>query len=121
MNNHIHLIWQAREGFKTHEIQRDFLKYTAQMIKFDLIKRDTKLLQEYLVNLKDRKYQFWQRDPLNIELYSDKVFDQKLEYIHYNPVKKGYCDLPEQYLFSSASFYYNSDNRFDFLSHHDDR
>ncbi len=120
MNNHIHLIWQAREGYQTREIQRDFLKYTAQMIKFDLQKNDPKLLSEFFVNLKDREYQIWQRSPMNIELYTEKVFEQKLDYIHYNPVKAGLCQLPEEYKYSSASFYYLQKSEFEFLTHYKD-
>ncbi|MEQ8336534.1 MAG: transposase [Cyclobacteriaceae bacterium] len=120
MNNHIHLIWQAREGYQTREIQRDFLKYIAQMIKFDLQKNDPKLLSEFFVNLKDREYQIWQRSPMNIELYTEKVFEQKLDYIHYNPVKAGLCQLPEEYKYSSASFYYLQKSEFEFLTHYKD-
>ena len=120
MNNHIHLIWQAREGYKTHEVQRDFLKYTAQMIKFDLQKNDSELLAEFRVNHRDRSYQIWQRNPLSIDLFSEKVFKQKLDYIHYNPVKAGYCQLPEEYPYSSASFYFKSDPYYSFLTHYDD-
>ncbi len=36
--NHIHLIWQIQPGLKRENVQRDFLKYTAQKIKFDLLK-----------------------------------------------------------------------------------
>ena len=34
--NHIHLIWQMKAGKKVNEVQRDFLKFTAQRIKADL-------------------------------------------------------------------------------------
>jgi len=117
MDNHIHLIWQAREGYQTYEIQRDFLKYIAQMIKFDLQKKDQKLLSEFRVNLKDREYQIWERSPMNIELYTEKVFEQKLDYIHLNPVNAGLCQLPEEYKYSSASFYILNKSEFDFLTH----
>jgi len=30
---------------------------------------------------------------------------QKLDYIHYNPVKRGYVDLPEHWRYSSACDY----------------
>lgn len=120
MDNHIHLIWQAREGYQTHDLQRDFMKYIAQMIKFDLQKNDQKILSEYRVNLKDREYQIWQRSPMNIELYTEKVFEQKLDYIHYNPVNAGLCQLPEEYKYSSASFYILNKSEFDFLTHYMD-
>ena len=37
MPNHIHIIWRIDENHKLEDVKRDFLKYTAQMIKFDLI------------------------------------------------------------------------------------
>jgi hypothetical protein len=72
----------------------------------------------FRVNAADRLYQFWERNPLPIILYNENVFLQKLEYIHNNPVKAGLCLLPEDYYFSSASFYLNGDKRFDFLTHY---
>ncbi|GAB4197656.1 MAG: hypothetical protein OHK0057_29670 [Thermoflexibacter sp.] len=36
MPNHIHLLWRMQEGHDERDVQRDFLKFTAQQIKFDL-------------------------------------------------------------------------------------
>ena len=36
MENHIHIIWQLQAGKKREDVQRDFLKYTAQRIKKDM-------------------------------------------------------------------------------------
>jgi len=118
LSNHMHLIWQMREGNKREDVQRDFLKYTAQTIRFDLQKNHPKVLPYFEVNLKDRKYQFWKRNPISIDLFSHSVFMQKLEYIHWNPVKAGLCELPEDYEYSSASFYEKGITRFGFLSHY---
>ena len=62
------------------------------------------VLDKFRVNAKDRAYQIWKRNSLGIELYSHDVFIQKLEYIHWNPVKAGLCSLPEEYYYSSAVF-----------------
>ena len=48
-----------------------------------------------IFNKHDREYQIWKRKPLSIELISGDLFKQKLEYIHYNPVKAGLCENPE--------------------------
>jgi hypothetical protein len=47
-----------------------------------------KFLNEFLVNAPDRKYQFWKRNSLSIDLRSNDVFMQKLDYIHNNPNRK---------------------------------
>jgi len=119
MNNHLHIIWQVQEPFKRDAVQRDFLKYVAQQIKFDLVANHPKVLKHFEVNKKDRKYQFWKRNALSVDLYSPGVFIQKLDYIHMNPVKAGLCTLPEDYYFSSAGFYVKNDTHFPFLSHYD--
>ena len=118
MSNHIHLIWQVREGEETDKVQLSFMKFTAQTIKYDLMEHHLRVLPHFEVNLKDRKYQFWRRRPLHVPLYTHEVFMQKLDYIHNNPVKAGLCQLPEEYEWSSASFYLCGDTRFDFLRHY---
>jgi len=69
------------------------------------------------VNVKDRKYQFWERNPLSVDLYTQDVFMQKLEYIRWNPVKAGLCKYPEDYKYSSAGFYLTGIDDFGFLTH----
>ncbi len=63
------------------------------------------LLEEFKVDKKDRDYQFWKRRPLSVELYSELVYWQKIDYIHDNPVKAGLCKYPEEYKYSSAKYY----------------
>ena len=58
MPNHIHVIWQMQAGKKRDAVQRDFLKHTAQEIKNDMLINYGQELKDYLVNAKDRKYQF---------------------------------------------------------------
>ncbi len=122
MPNHIHLIWQIREGHTKQNVQRDFLKFTAQQIRFDLIEKYPMVLKKFEVNLRDRKYQFWQNRPLSVELYSENVLEQKLDYIHNNPIQERWnlCTYPEKYEYSSAEFYYCNTTKWDFLSHYKD-
>ena len=118
MDNHIHLIWQPLPGHTLSSIQLSFMRFTAQQIKFALAIDNPALLEQCKVNKTDREYQIWKRKPLSIELSSEKVFLQKLEYIHYNPVKAGICTYPEVYHFSSALFYENGIDHFNMLTHY---
>ena len=59
-------------------------------------------------NAKNTNYQFWQQENHPIELISNKFIDQKLAYIHENPVKAGLVDEPWEYRFSSARDYINN-------------
>ena len=94
MSNHIHLIWQIQPGHRKENVQRDFLKYTPQIIIKDLESNHQQALKVFLVNAKDRKYQVWQRNPLSIDLWTKEVYIQKMEYIHINPVTAGLCSYP---------------------------
>lgn len=117
MQNHIHLIWQIQGNNKRENVQRDFLKFTAQKIKSDLTKNHPEVLSKFEVNAKDRRYQFWERNPLSVDLYTEAVFLQKLGYIHLNPVKAGLCSFPEEYWYSSARFYELGIDDFGFITH----
>jgi putative transposase len=86
MSNHIYLIWQSLNDFTPSVVQASFMKYTAQQIKRSLMKNNSDILSCFKVNKYDREYQIWKREPLSIELITESVFIQKLEYIHYNPV-----------------------------------
>ncbi len=58
MPNHIHLIWQIQPGHKRENVQRDFLKFTSQKIKYDLMENKKESLQQFKVNAKGRQCQF---------------------------------------------------------------
>jgi REP element-mobilizing transposase RayT len=119
MSNHFHMIWQMLGDNKRPDVQRDFLKYTSQKIIKVLEAEKSPLLGRLFVNAKDRKYQVWERNSLGISLWTASVFEQKLAYIHTNPVKAGFCELPENYKYSSARYYEKNEKDWPFLSHHD--
>jgi len=116
MDNHIHFIWKPTPLYSLKHTQLCFMKFTAQRIKRDLELYHTNLLQHFLVAKKDRAYQFWQRNPLCVDLYSEHIIKQKLNYIHNNPVKAGLCEIDDDYRFSSARFYKEKSDEFKFLT-----
>src|SRR5690606_9134440 len=120
MPNHIHLLWKIEKQWRLKEVQRDFMKFTGQMIKFDLNINYPNVLEYFYVGAKDRKYQFWERNSLTKFLDSREVVEQKLDYIHNNPVQGKWMlsDDPWGYKYSSVRFYENEDTEFDFLTHY---
>ena len=65
MDNHIHLIWQSLNNTTYKENQLSFMKFTAQQIIKELRNNHPEVLKHFEVNLKDRKYQIWKRNPLS--------------------------------------------------------
>ena len=76
------------------------------------------LLEEIKVNKYDRKHQVWKRESLSVELFTEKIFMQKLNYIHQNPVAAGLVTNPEEYKYSSAKFYELGIDEFGFITHY---
>ena len=68
---------------------------------------------------KDRVFHFWKRRPLAIELFAKVVFEQKLNYIHENPVKAGLVKNAIDYRFSSAKFHETGIDEFKILSNYE--
>jgi putative transposase len=120
MSNHIHIIWQMQAGIKRDNVQRDFLKHTALQFKGDMLKHYPGELAAYIVNAKDRKYQFWERNSLSVDIWSERVLIQKLKYIHENPVRAGLCKYPDEYKYSSAGLYRTGIDNWGFLTHYRD-
>ncbi len=84
MDNHIHLLWAPTKLYSLKHTQLCFMKFTAQNIKRHLEINNPEYLRQFQVDLKDRTYQFWQRNSLAIDLYDYKIMVEKLNYIHAN-------------------------------------
>jgi putative transposase len=87
-----------------------------------LVENNPELLKEFEVVASDRKYQFWERNTLSIDIYSRGTFLQKLHYIHRNPVHERWrlSAVPEGYHYSSALFYETGVDNWGFLTHYVD-
>lgn len=105
MPNHLHILWRRQDLWLEKNIQQHFLKYTAQQIKFDLIANYPDELENFRSSQADRNYHFWERRPFKATMNNRKIVEQKLDYIHQNPVRKELCNLPEDYFYSSAKYY----------------
>ena len=121
MPNHIHLLWKIEDGFERIDVQGALLSFTAHEFKRKL-KNNALELSKFKVNLIDRSYQFWQRDCVVKECWGEQFFEQKLDYTHNNPVQSHWnlSDIPENYYWSSASFYETGVSPFEFLTHYKD-
>jgi len=120
MPKHIHVVWRMRGGHKLSNVQRDFLKFTSQQIKFDLRDANSPLLYQFEKDGSDRQFQFWQRKSLSKNIYNRKVFEQKLDYIHLNPLQEKWqlVEQPEDYKYSSAKYYILNIDDWGFITHY---
>lgn len=54
---------------------------------------------------KDRERRFWQPSQHPVGIYSEEFWKQKIDYLHYNPCRKGLVLSPEEWRFSSAKYW----------------
>ncbi|AQX05750.1 transposase [Elizabethkingia meningoseptica] len=113
MPSHVHLIFASENG-KPSELIRDFKGFTSRNLIKAIKENPQESRKEWLLwmfgkagrkNSNVKKYQFWQQNNHPIEIWSLHVFEQKLNYIHQNPVESGFVMDPWEWKYSSASNY----------------
>ena len=113
MSNHIHMVIGTKD-LDMQEIIRDMKKHTSKEIVKAIRANEQESRKEWMLWMFEREgkrnpnnqgHQFWQQDNHPIELFTNEVIQQKIDYIHNNPVKAGWVDEPEHYLYSSARDY----------------
>lgn len=107
LENHLHFAAQAPALDKC---VASFKTYTARQIIDYLQQHQAELLLQRLRFAKvahkhDREFQFWQEGVHAELIFSDLMMREKLDYIHANPIKRGYVNLPEHWRYSSAANY----------------
>lgn len=98
MLNHLHLIATSPDmaGFL-----RDFKKFTSKRFKESLLATEPSVLNLFVDN--EGQYRFWMDGNASKKVENQDFYLQKLNYIHENPVRKGYMALPEYWFWSSAN------------------
>ncbi len=111
MDNHIHLIVS---GNTLSETLKSFKMFTAkeiiQQLKTD---RKTWMLNQFEYFKQKTKmnsiHQIWQEGLHPQLVNSEDIFIQKANYLHENPVRRGYVLQPENWKYSSAGYYISSE------------
>lgn len=110
MSNHIHLLIRSDIG-KLSDTIREFKSFTAKQMLMT-IDTEPESRRDWLLNIfefaakqhkRNEKYQIWTHENHAELVYSNKFFEQKLNYIHENPVRAGVVEKAEDYLYSSAT------------------
>lgn len=111
MPSHVHIIAKRKEGI-LNDLIRDMKAFTSKKLMDAIEENMLESRREWLI--KEFKYygkisphkqyrQFWQHNNHAFELYSNRIIDQKINYIHNNPVEAGFVDEPHLWRLSSAN------------------
>ena len=107
LENHLHFVGSS--SYLSGEM-RKFKSFTARAIIDTLNEHGPQFYLEQLKHFKSRHktdqiYQVWQEGFHPKAIQSEQMLVQKIEYIHYNPVRRGYVDDPEHWRYSSYRQY----------------
>jgi REP element-mobilizing transposase RayT len=115
MSNHMHLVAQAAEGsIGLSGLIRDFKRHTSKQITLWMIssKKESRrnwMLERFKSNAnqtyRNDTFQVWKHGSKPKHLFNQEIFEQKVHYIHMNPVKAGLVRFSHDYLYSSAGNY----------------
>jgi len=118
MSNHLHLILSVDENNNLSDVLRDFKKFTSSNIIKAIKNNNHESRQNWMLwifkkagkeNKRNKDYQFWQQENHPVELSGNEMIDQRLNYLHNNPVKSGAVRCAEEYVYSSAIDYYTKE------------
>jgi len=98
MINHIHLIIKSGDliGFA-----RDFKRFTTKSILSNIKQFEPGVLE--IFRNENGNYELWSKTNMPEIVETDKFFQQKVDYIHHNPVKRNYVLNIEEWYWSSAN------------------
>jgi len=114
MSSHVHLIISTEKG-NLSDIMRDLKRHTSKTILKTIEENLQESRREWMLwmfkragkhNINNEVYQFWQQNNHPIELSTNEMIDQRLDYLHNNPVEAGCVEYPPDYYYSSARNYY---------------
>jgi len=112
MPSHLHLIISEQQNQNLSDIIRDFKKHTSKQIVSEIAKINESrewMLNRFKflgsINPKIILAKFWRDGYHPILLESNRFLEQKLNYIHENPVESGLVTEPQYYNYSSAVNY----------------
>ncbi|HRO41416.1 MAG TPA: transposase [Flavipsychrobacter sp.] len=117
MSNHLHMILSASEGSRISNIVRDFKKFTSRKITDAITTNIQESRRAWMLgmfgyagmnNKSNDQYQFWQQDYHPIALDRKDMFEQRMGYLHDNPVRAGLVWEAAHYKYSSAGDYYEN-------------
>lgn len=114
MTNHIHMIISSNGNSRIEDIIRDFRGFTSRELRKMIESNPLESRKRWMLKLfhhernkrsSNKGFQLWKRNYHPIEITSHKFFEEKVKYIHQNPVKAGFVFEPQEYIYSSAVNY----------------
>jgi len=96
--NHFHCIWSLPVGDSNFQLRIRLLKRFVTLSCSGFLHRDSISTES---RRKRKESTLWQRRYWEHQIRSEKEFKHHMDYIHYNPVKHGFCQSPIEWPYST--------------------
>lgn len=106
MINHIHFIIYFEKTDVLSKYMCEFKAFSSKQLLKYLQDQHPELYKNQVYLHRQQQFKIWENGYDELCLYTRKVCEIKLDYIHNNPVQAGLVTTPEAYKYSSAAFYY---------------
>ena len=120
MSNHLHLIINSHEAeniksFMQHLLRKSSIRiveYLEGNLKRNVdMMKSKRILQSFRNHAhKPSEHAVWRERSRGVPIYTDRIMNIKLDYIHNNPLRAGLVKEPQDYLYSSFRNYYLNDH-----------
>jgi REP element-mobilizing transposase RayT len=114
MSNHVHLVASCRSPHRMSDFLRDFKKFTSKKI-IETMQTINESRREWMLDKfsfearrtgRAKEFKIWTDDNHAINLDAMKInIQEKIDYVHNNPVTAGVVNSPEYYVYSSTLDY----------------
>lgn len=114
MSSHIHMILRSKGQQNLESIIRDLKSFTSRHIRMFMESSPYESRKDWILDVfinagkkksNTKDFQFWQHHNHPIELSTIEIANQRLKYVHENPVVAGYVDQARDWVYSSARDY----------------
>jgi len=110
MSSHVHMIVGTKER-PLDKIIGEMKSFTSRSLRKAIEAHPGESRKEWMIELmqkaglkngNNKDWQLWQQHNQPIEMTTDELYYQTMQYINFNPVVAGFSEHEEDYLYSSA-------------------
>lgn len=120
MPNHLHMIYSVADGKYPAMVLKNIKSFTALKIIDAVINNPKESRKGWMLDLFEKngkatksnfRFQLWQHENHPVLLDTNEMLEQRMNYLHDNPVRAGFVTSPEHWLYSSAIDYFTENEK----------
>jgi putative transposase len=120
MPNHLHMIYSVADGKDPALVLKNIKSFTALKIIDAIVNNPHESRRKWILDLFEKngqanksnfRFQFWQHENHPVLLDTNEMLEQRMNYLHENPVRAGFVTASEHWLYSSAVDYYTENEK----------